>query len=822
MDELEFFVNQLKEDDFATKLRAIQVLGEFGDPRALKPLLELYSHKDWQIRNAAIEAVCKIKSPEAIPILTEYLRDEDPNVRNSAMQTLEKLGEDVVPPLLEALKDDDEDVRIFACNTLGNLGEERAVEGLIEALDDENENVFYASAEALGRIKSPKAVLPLLKKLKEKDIWERFVIITSLGEIGDELAIHDLIKQLEFDELKQVTLEALGKIGFEEALPYIIKEVNTSTDNDIKLEGLKAIFNIAQNTYNFGRLERNRFLQDYTLENLKKIDFSHLEETFKEIFEGSDIELQYKILQIIQWAGNTLPIEILIKLIPVEELEDLANELLIKHAYDNPEKLIKIFNEINDTHIRYHIAKVLGYSTEEKVNEFLNSLLENEHNEIIVGASEALILSFSEIKAKEEFVNKLLSMLESSNDEIREASERVLIVLANYKEILNKLVNILENENSKALPSVIKIIAISNNTDYLPKILSYIEHPNPLVRKEVYSAIDYLAKIELNRRIIIESEFYDKILLGVYDTDEAVQIEAIYALGSIQEDRAFEALKNILFDEALKKLKPYIVRAIRNYYEKDLKDTFLEILQDELTDIETKLIIVQALRVIGDETIIEPLSDILFETDEIDLKSEIILTMGEIGKEEVLEYLFPFLEEDNWLIKNSVILALKNIISDEIKDEILKVFKEVKGEAENIIKNNCIQVLKNYPYEEVLSNLIPNLANPELAYSTYDAIFQILQSNNYLFEVVEKFIKESENIVIKRLLLSILKELKLKNEVKFLKELYFNTPYTSIKMMILKYFHAIKEDYMEICNKEKNNFLKTLCNWFNSNSIVLE
>ncbi len=821
MDELEFFVNQLKEDDFGVKLQAIQMLGEFGDPRALKPLLELYSDKDWQIRNAAVEAICKIKSPEVIPILTEYLRHDDPNVRNAAMQTLENLGEDVVPPLLEALTDKDEDVRIFACNTLGNLGEKRAVDGLIKALDDENENVYYAAAEALGRIKDKKAVPALIKKLNEKDIWERFVLITSLGEIGDETAIKYLIPQLEIEELKGVTIEALGKIGFEEALPHIIKELNSSNDEDIKLDSFKAIFKIAQNTYNYGRIERNKFLQEFTLKNLSKINFKNLEEVLTHIFEGEDNELKYQILQILNWAGETLPAKILLPLLKIEELEDIANELLIKFSYNDPQILINLFNQETDNTLKYHIIKALGYANDDKINQFLNKLLEEDDTEIVIAASEALILSFADISARKDIIDKLFRMLDSDDEDIKESAERIIVILAHNEEIQKKLSETLKSNNIKAIKSTIKILGISNSSDHINQILSFIEHENPEIRAEVYRAIDYLAKIEMNREMIINSEFYDKILLGIYDTDENVQIEAIYALGSLQDDKSYEALKNILFDPALNKLKPYIVRSIKNYYNKELKDIFIELVLDENTDIETKLIIVQSLGIIGDSSIIEPLSDLLFEIEEDDLKSEILLTFGEIGDEEILDYLFPFLEEDNWFLKNSAILAMKNIKSNEVKEKLIEILQSDINEGEKIIKHSCVKILKNFPDEKVLQNLIPLLNDSDLMYETYESIFNIIKTDETLVSVVEKFLTNNENdIIIKRLLISILKELKIKIDVDFFVDYYEKTEYNSLKMMILKYLKAINHKYYsEFCEKIENDFLKTLCKWLKTNSL---
>jgi hypothetical protein len=83
------------------------------------------------------------------------LKDEEGDVRKRAAGALGEIGEaKAVKPLIEALKDMDEGVRAKAAGALGSIGDVRAIEPLKEAFRDENEDVRWIATGALGEIKA--------------------------------------------------------------------------------------------------------------------------------------------------------------------------------------------------------------------------------------------------------------------------------------------------------------------------------------------------------------------------------------------------------------------------------------------------------------------------------------------------------------------------------------------------------------------------------------------------------------------------------------------------------------------------------------------
>jgi hypothetical protein len=90
-DEL---LKTLERGDTPAREKAAQELGNLGDQRAVKPLIELVQrvNLDKKLRLAALEALGKLGDSQAIAPLMGVLKDDDLEVSETAARTLEKLG----------------------------------------------------------------------------------------------------------------------------------------------------------------------------------------------------------------------------------------------------------------------------------------------------------------------------------------------------------------------------------------------------------------------------------------------------------------------------------------------------------------------------------------------------------------------------------------------------------------------------------------------------------------------------------------------------------------------------------------------------------
>ncbi len=118
---------------------------------------------------------------EAVRTLTHLLGQ--PDVRNDVIEALVRQGDSVVGLVLEQLEADDEETRHAAIEALGRLGSHRATAALTALLDGDS-HLLVAVAGALARIGDRAAFAPLLSLLGHADASVRQSAIGALNSMG--------------------------------------------------------------------------------------------------------------------------------------------------------------------------------------------------------------------------------------------------------------------------------------------------------------------------------------------------------------------------------------------------------------------------------------------------------------------------------------------------------------------------------------------------------------------------------------------------------------------------------------------------------------
>jgi HEAT repeat protein len=249
----------LKEEDRHAVNGAIKALEGIGDPRAVKPLIELAAAKrdedgltanslaidavdaieqigseavkpllsllesaNASIRREAARALGRIGDGSVGPALQELLSDEDADVRETAIVALKDTAKsEAVDPLVAVLKSDDE-VRWRAAQVLGTIGDVRAVDPLVAALADSDDGVSSWAAVSLGEIGEAGAVEALVHALEDENANVRGPAAAALGRIGDSRAIEPLIDAIEEGLVKGKACAALARLKATQAAPAII------------------------------------------------------------------------------------------------------------------------------------------------------------------------------------------------------------------------------------------------------------------------------------------------------------------------------------------------------------------------------------------------------------------------------------------------------------------------------------------------------------------------------------------------------------------------------------------------------------------------
>jgi len=210
----------LKDEDWAVREEAASLLGEFADPRAVGPLIEVLHDEDRAVREAAATALRKIGQP-SLPALAKALKDPNGNVQEAAVAILKDLPDPtIVEPLIECLASKNWVLRMQAAKGLGLLGDERAVRPLIPLLMDSVKAVRVDTTDALARI-GKAAVSSLLAALRH-DAWIlRLHACEALGKMAAEEAVEPLCAVMLNDRdaaVRQDAARALGGIGSPKAL----------------------------------------------------------------------------------------------------------------------------------------------------------------------------------------------------------------------------------------------------------------------------------------------------------------------------------------------------------------------------------------------------------------------------------------------------------------------------------------------------------------------------------------------------------------------------------------------------------------------------
>ncbi len=238
-------VNALENDDVYVRKKAVIILSEMKDKRAVRHLIEAFnenyyhedvstSHKDGNVtrRSAGnfsliqeiINAFVKLNDPDFIPPLTVALGDSNEHIRKRASKALTGFRDErVIKPSISVLGDHDPEISGNAAQSLVMIGTP-SVNPVLTQLSSSNRMARMRAAYVLGEVKDERAVMPLIQSLKDIDSMVRWEAAKAFTKIRDERAIPDLIHCLK-DEQRQVreaASDALTNIGAAAVAPLIV------------------------------------------------------------------------------------------------------------------------------------------------------------------------------------------------------------------------------------------------------------------------------------------------------------------------------------------------------------------------------------------------------------------------------------------------------------------------------------------------------------------------------------------------------------------------------------------------------------------------
>ncbi len=718
MDEIEFHIGRLKAPDFSIRRQSAELLGEFGDPRAVKPLLQMMGDDYWQVRNTVVDALLKIRDRSTIGALLECLRDEDPGVRNTAMSVLNEMREDVAAPLARLLAADPaEDVRIFSANTLGRLKTREAVPGLIEGLKDPDENVRYACAEGLGRLGYHDATIPLLAAMEREDIWARFPYITALGLIGDERACPALIGMLEDEVLSFPAIVALGQIGDMAGLLPLAAFLEKTREPATLRACTAAVASIEKRTEYFSKVERQAFFHDRAAAAMKNLDAGHIMETLIEMLHGgNEQEVAAALLMLRRIKGN-LPVERLFGLLGDETLEEEVRDIIARQGADALPAIRGALGRPDTPNVN-QLLRLLGVLGDARDAAAVTPFLEVPGTEVVCDALKCLGMLGDDAQ-----FDRMTPFLAASDESVRNAAVGGISLLKKTPAVVRRVFDLLISENSLIRRGGYRILGFLSSQQTVDHLINGLADRAPIVRAAAAQSLGYVGVA--HRALLQRRECLEALGRLTLDEDPMVRIEGALAFARINQPGVHALLLDML-KEADPAVRDHVIRAVGRCRLKQAGPQLLALLSAEKNP-EQKIFLCSALGGCGGAEALQPLEEQL-DDPAPEVAAEAALAIAAVAGEAAVDRLLPYLAHSSWIVQEAVIRVLADLPSPRCAAAVAHFIQGLKNDMNRgLLLRAAIRSLGRIGGSAEAGLVLGFLGDDTCQYEAFDAVWRIVQ-----------------------------------------------------------------------------------------------
>ncbi len=625
-------INDLESDDETTRRLAAEDLGEFRDEDAIDALLNCFNDQSVAVQEAAEGALIKIGGEQVVKKIIPMLQSKQANIRNFATEMLENLGKKALPTLSELIEDKDHDIRKFAVDVLGLISCAEGIEPLIKALDDPHVNVSSGAAEALGNIGDRQITEALLQRLDNCTPWLTYAIVDSLGKIRDERAVEPLIKLDHGDDpvLIMSKIRALGEIGDVKAVDFLFSLFEKG-DEYLRVQIIESLQQIWE------RSEKNIF---------KDIDQDKFIRQLIPILNDSDAKLRLSIIHIISNMNCDNAVEALLPYLSDkdEEVLDVTCQAFLKIGVCG--QAINLLLEklsIGNDELKQVIIKLFGEAECSEAGDTIADLLKNHENS---GVREEAANTLGLLKNKRKYAKNLIEALNDKSVEVKrnsvhslgmiQDSETIgsLISVLGSKDITKEAIGALiaiggDNTFNQILPllkevyplrraAAITILGSIRHKDITKYITESLSDKNSQVRK---TTLDVIGKIE-------DDSFIEDLITSMHDEDKYVQIAAINALSKFDDIRIIDPLIAVLSHDQDARARYQSVQGLMRFKEERIVYALISSLSDRSNMV--KIVALEALSEIGDESVICHIENMLEMVEDEELYQAAISAIGKL------------------------------------------------------------------------------------------------------------------------------------------------------------------------------------------------
>ena len=292
---LEHFVRVLNnpDTDVQSRIKAAEALGNLGDLRGVRPLMNALCDPDAEVRAYASLSLGMLGDSRAFGSLVVALEDPVFGVKRRAAEALSALGSrSAVTPLADLAKSPDPDDRMLAITVLGNFEDVDAVRALLTALDDTRPDVMSAVMESLLGLSDYWGSRTSLF-LRDADPVIRKNVITALKSLlGEETASSRLLPLLRSGNfsVRREAVRALQAMGWQ---PDRSEEHAMAMVADGRWDEVVALGKRAESALIAALFDTDREIQDGAVAALAKIgDAETVRAIRAALRRGGDLEIK--------------------------------------------------------------------------------------------------------------------------------------------------------------------------------------------------------------------------------------------------------------------------------------------------------------------------------------------------------------------------------------------------------------------------------------------------------------------------------------------------------------------------------------------------
>lgn len=590
-------------------------------------LLSRLQSPDFYEREQAVKELGGLENDEAIAGLILALEDDNLGIRELAAEFLAAMrGDTVVKLLIRFLAHQDIGTRNLSSEILVKIGPE-AVDALIAGLSSDDSNVRKFICDILGLIRDETAVGPVTERLWDENNNVVCSAAEALGEIGSVEAADSLIAVLEQnDDACLPAIEALGKIGDCCALETLHAYVDCG-DSMKAYAAIDAIGNIGSS--------------------------ESLERLLPMLHSANRLIAEAALLAVIKISRNSsgpLSIEL-----PLDDFRQFLFDGMRNGDAAITEFTLSRMHTWFGSDMLQGLLDTLDYLDEETLQEVAHLLLQIGPSAApmitrkITGAPAGLKLKLLDVLkqfADPASATDLIPLVSHADPEVRQRTAHVLGI-SGCTEACEQLKELTRDPNGHVRAAAYSALGWLCTPDDVDAIMTGLDDPYPDVREAAMGAL-----IIVGGRPVVE-----KFAKDLYHEDYERQRLAVMALGWIGEADVVDALLTAV-DHPDPTIRRSAINSLARIGQVHNLQPIIIALSDENSAVR-KAAVTALLSLRGGDAVNEV--RVLLGDNDIWVRYHTLTSIGELRDPRFADYVLPFLEDDQDIIKIAAVKALASM-----------------------------------------------------------------------------------------------------------------------------------------------------------------